>query len=226
VKDQTYFLCLLEQRQLEMCRFPLGPYFKTQVREMARDWALPTRDRPDSQGICFLGRIPFSDFVRRSLGEREGEIRLQDTGRVLGKHRGHWFYTLGQRQGLGLSGGPFFVVAKDPATNVVEVVHGDDLDPVAPRTFLVASPHWVAGSPPGLEEGLEMEVKVRHSPRSVPCRLSRAGRDSLRVELEEADSGIAPGQFAVFYQGHLCLGGGAVASIPRTISDPASSVPS
>ncbi|HUP42450.1 MAG TPA: aminomethyltransferase beta-barrel domain-containing protein, partial [Thermoanaerobaculia bacterium] len=134
-----------------------------------------------------------------------GEIRELGSARLLGQHRGHWFYTLGQRKGLGLSGGPWFVVAKDVAEDLVWVVHGDRLAEVAPDRFTVPAPHWIAGAP----EDLELRVKVRHGPESYRCSVEPVP-GGLAVHLERPDPGLAPGQYAVFYQEDLCLGGGAM----------------
>lgn len=220
VKDQTYFLSQLTAEQLGRCRFPLGELTKREVRATALRHALPTARRPDSQGLCFLGEIPFDAFVRAHLGERPGEIREAASGRRLGEHRGHWFYTLGQRKGLGLSGGPWFVTAKSVEEDVVWVTHGDALAEAAPDRFVVPAPHWpslapdwdsrAAGRAPG-----ELRVKVRHGPASVGCRVEAVGgAGAIAVTLERPDPGLAPGQFAVFYDGELCLGGGAMEVVP------------
>ena len=147
VKDQTYFLAQLTRDQLARCRFPLGDLTKREVRRIAAEHDLPTARRPDSQGICFLGEIPFDAFVRAHLGERPGPIRERGSGRTLGEHRGHWFYTVGQRKGLGLSGGPWFVVGKDLESDTVWVIHGDLLPEHAPDRFTVPAPHWIAEAP-------------------------------------------------------------------------------
>ncbi len=260
VKDQTYFLSQLTADQLARCRFPVGDLVKSEVRRLARRWGLATAERPDSQGICFLGEIPFDAFVRFHLGERPGEIREAGSGRVLGEHRGHWFYTLGQRKGLGLSGGPWFVVEKDLATDTVWVVPAAELAGRAPDRFRVPEPHWIAGRPPaGLdptdpppercqplfrasrvraslsprdggrgiegEEGdptrcqppfRELRVKVRHGPATPACTVELGEECGLEVRLEAPDPGLAPGQFAVFYDGEVCLGGGAME--PATVA--------
>ncbi len=119
VKDQTYFLSRLSQQQLARALFPLGGIHKSDVRKRARELGLSNQDRRDSQGICFLGKIPYREFVRHHLGEREGDIVDVESGSVLGRHKGYWFHTIGQREGLGLSHGPWFVQGKDVARNVV-----------------------------------------------------------------------------------------------------------
>ncbi|HLU50356.1 MAG TPA: tRNA 2-thiouridine(34) synthase MnmA, partial [Planctomycetota bacterium] len=127
VKDQTYFLSHLRADQVGRTELPLGGFEKREVRDLARRFGLPNHDRRDSQGICFLGKLRFDDFVRANLGERPGEIREAETGRRLGEHRGHWFHTIGQRRGLKLGEGPWFVVAKDIERNVVLVSHQERL---------------------------------------------------------------------------------------------------
>ena len=213
VKDQTYFLAQLTRDQLRRCRFPLTEtpeLTKQDVRRIAAEHDLPTASRPDSQGICFLGEIPFDDFVRAHLGERPGPIREIGSGRFLGEHRGHWFYTVGQRKGLGLSGGPWFVVGKDVESDTVWVTHGDRLPEYAPDRFRVPAPHWIAEAP-NLDSSSEpLRVKVRHGPTSAGCAVETGPDGALHVRLDAPDPGLAPGQFAVFYRGEICLGGGAM----------------
>jgi tRNA-specific 2-thiouridylase len=206
-KDQTYFLCQLRQDQLARSLFPIGDLTKAQVREEARRYGLANAERPDSQGICFLGRVPFDDFVHHHLGERPGEIIDASTGRVLGTHRGTWFHTIGQRRGLGLGSGPWYVVGKDQENNTVTVVHGDQLAERARRFFRVPLPHWIA-SPPTRSD---LEVKIRHGQRLDPCEVVVDDDGALSVELVDVDDpGIAPGQFAALYDGDECLGGGVM----------------
>jgi tRNA-specific 2-thiouridylase len=207
VKDQSYFLSQLDQAQLRRCLFPIGHLTKTEVRAEARRFGLPNRDRPDSQGICFLGRVPYDAFVEHHLGSRPGAIRDIATGEVLGSHRGLWFATIGQRRGLGLAGGPWYVVGKDLAADELLVAHADVADDHRRDRFVIASPHWVAG-PPRRDR---LELRVRHGQTPVGCRISPVDRGGLEVSMDEPDAGIAPGQFAVLYDGSECLGGGAIA---------------
>ena len=207
LKDQTYFLSRLDQRQLERCAFPIGHLSKSEVRALAAEHRLPNRDRRDSQGLCFLGKIEFEAFVRSHLGERPGPILERDTGRLLGEHRGYWFHTIGQRRGLGLSGGPWFVVGKDIEENAVWVSHADDLPAHGRRELDVEDLHWIAGRPPALPRD-DLQAKVRHGERLHACRLEPAGGGRLRVTLDSPDTGLAPGQYAVFYDGEVCLGAG------------------
>ncbi len=206
VKDQTYFLSALNQAQLGRSLFPIGHLHKREVRALAHRCNLPTRDRPDSQGICFLGKIPYHEFLKANLGERSGEIVEAETGRVLGTHPGYWFYTVGQRQGLGLGGGPWYVTGKEPATNQVTVTHRSALARHAGKQFAVAAPHWIA-TPPA---GDALHVRIRHGAGLTACHIAPAADGGLAVTMAEADPGIAPGQTAVFYEGEICLGGGII----------------
>ncbi|TVQ37976.1 MAG: tRNA 2-thiouridine(34) synthase MnmA [Spirochaetaceae bacterium] len=208
VKDQTYFLSHLTQQQLARARFPIGDLTKRQVRALARQWNLPNRARKDSQGICFLGSIRYPEFVRHYLGERRGEIVERETGRVLGEHRGYWFYTIGQRQGLGLGNGPWYVVAKGIERNRIVVTHADNAVQSMRDRFDITDLTWIAEP---ADAAQPLSVKLRHGPQRVAARICRAGTDRLTVKLAEPDRGVAAGQFAVFYDGDYCLGGGRIA---------------
>jgi tRNA-specific 2-thiouridylase len=208
VKDQTYFLFRLDQRQLSRCLFPLGELHKSEVRDLARRFALPNHDRRDSQGICFLGKVRYDDFVRSYLGERPGEIREIESGRRLGSHRGVWFHTVGQRRGLGLGGGPWYVVGKDPRDNVVYVTHKEQLASHLSGSFRIPEVHWI-GRPPRTDR---LQVKIRHGPRTSGCRVAPLPGGGLEVRLDDGDPGVAEGQAAVLYDGERCLGGGMIAT--------------
>ncbi len=206
VKDQTYFLSRLTQEQLRQAQFPVGHLLKEEVRELATRLGLSNHDRPDSQGICFLGKVPYREFVRFHLGERCGPIRQAGSDRLLGQHRGHWFHTIGQRFGLGLGGGPWFIVRKDPEANVLWVSHQREAGPVARRDFHVNDVHWI-DSPPA---GPAVQVRLRHTPELWSCGLTPAAGDVWEVVLSQPDAGIAAGQHAVFYDGPYCLGSGVI----------------
>ncbi len=208
VKDQTYFLFQLDQMQLQRCLFPLGGLHKSEVRRLAEEFALPNQARADSQGICFLGKIRYDDFVRSYLGEKPGEIREIDSDRRLGEHRGYWFHTIGQRRGLGLGGGPWYVTAKDIDANIVYVCHGDQLPGHRQGSFRLPQVHWLGG-PPATHH---LQVKIRHSPKASSCRLRPEPKGGFELELDDQDPGIADGQVAVLYDGERCLGGGMIAT--------------
>lgn len=205
VKDQTYFLSRISAVQLERSLFPVGRMRKAEVRRVAARLGLAPKDRKDSQGICFLGGVRYRDFVRAHLGERPGPVLNEATGAEIGRHRGHWLFTIGQRRGLGLSGGPWFVSGKDPAANRV-LVRRESGRPR--RRFRVGDFHWIGASAPAAAERLL--VRVRHAPELAPAVVRPSGAGASEVLLDEPDAGIAPGQFAVFYRGPRCLGSGRI----------------
>ena len=204
VKDQTYFLSYLSQEQLRRSLFPIGHLTKAQVRQLADELDLPTKGRKDSQGICFLGKISFRDFVRYHLGERPGDIVELETGVVLGEHRGFWFFTIGQRHGLGLGGGPWFVIEKDTENNTIFVSR--EAYERSRSCFGVGNLNWIAHSP----ASDRLQVRIRHSPELADCRIESNGNSRLTVHLDHPDPGISPGQHAVFYDDMFCLGGGII----------------
>ena len=207
VKDQTYFLSNLSQTQLAHIRFPIGHLHKDQVRAHAAEFDLPAKDRPDSQGMCFLGKINYRDFVRFHLGEMRGDIVEQASGQKKGEHPGYWFYTIGQRHGLQLGGGPWYVIDKDIANNIVYIAHGSAPTRTGRRELIAEQIHWIAGAP----EYIVLQVKLRHGPALTPCEVQMLAPDRAHVSLSTPDPGIAPGQHAVFYDGENCLGGGVIA---------------
>ncbi|PON71187.1 tRNA-specific 2-thiouridylase [Trema orientale] len=209
VKDQTYFLSHLSQAQLKRLIFPLGCISKEEVRKLATKFDLPNKDRKDSQGICFLGKIKFNEFVARHIGEEEGIILEAETGDFLGKHRGFWFYTIGQRQGLRLPGGPWYVVEKDVKNNVVFASRNYFSIDKRRRIFRVGSLKWLSRLAP--DQTSHLQCKVRHGPGFYNCSLTMEfGEDVAVVQLSEDDQGLAAGQFAAFYQGNTCLGSGVI----------------
>jgi tRNA (5-methylaminomethyl-2-thiouridylate)-methyltransferase len=206
VKDQTYFLSQITQQQLRRILFPIGHLPKAEVRRLAQQYELPARDRKDSQGICFLGKIDYRQFVEFHLGQQEGDIIDADSGERLGTHQGYWFYTIGQRFGLGLSGGPWYVVDKQVEDNTLQVAHGERRDARSRSCFDVDSLNWT-GTTPATQR---LQVKLRHGPRTIGCVLQPMSDSIWHVDLDEADGGIASGQHAVFYDEDVCLGGGII----------------
>lgn len=212
LKDQTDFLAQIDYLQVSKLMFPLGGLMKQEVRDIALRAALPSAKRRDSQGICFLGKIDYNDFVRRFLGEKEGDIIELETGKRLGKHRGYWFHTIGQRKGLGLSGGPWFVVRKDTTENVVYVSHGYDTEKQYGNEFRMHDFHFITDNPwKGLSEEVEITFKIRHTPEFIKGRLLQQA-DGYRIISTEKLQGIAPGQFGVIYDeaSRLCIGSGEI----------------
>lgn len=211
VKDQTDFLAQINHLQVSKLLFPLGRLMKHEVRDIARTAGLPTARRRDSQGICFLGKINYNDFVRRFLGEREGMIVEWETGKKLGTHRGYWFHTIGQRKGLGLSGGPWFVISKDIEANVLYVSRGYDTQWQYGREFNLRDFHFITADPWQDDKEVDVTFKIRHTPEFLKGKLLRVG-EGYRVVSSEDLQGIAPGQFGVIYdeESRLCIGSGEI----------------
>lgn len=221
VKDQTDFLAQISYDQLRHLTFPIGDLPKAEVREIAVREHMPNAMRKDSQGICFLGKINYSDFIRRHLGERPGPIIEIETGRKIGEHRGYWFHTIGQRKGLGLSGGPWFVVRKNIHDNVVYVSRGYDTEKQYGRTLHLSEMHFItrdiwAGAPC---RSVPVTFKNRHTPQFTEATLTRlddqldgSGRPEYVLHSAERVQGIAPGQFGVIYtpDRRICLGSGLI----------------
>jgi len=206
VKDQTYFLAYLTQRQLSRALFPVGKYDKKQIRKLAEDYDLPNKNRKDSQGICFLGQVKFNEFVKHHLGEITGDIIDVDTNKKVGQHSGYYFYTIGQRSGLKLSGGPWFVVGKDVKQNIIYISR-ENKSLRERNEFNAGRFNWISGYKPVNEK---FEVKIRHGAKKFGCEIIFQDNDSALIKINEADQGIAPGQFAVFYDNDLCLGSGVI----------------
>ena len=208
IKDQTYFLSHLSQEQLSRALFPIGKYKKEEVRQLAEKYNLPNKNRKDSQGICFLGKIPYTEFIKEHLGENPGDFIDQKSGKRIGEHKGHWFYTIGQRSGLGLSGGPWFVVGKDVEKNVIYLANGYSPEEVYGDEFEVVNMNWIDLPVETIHE-LSLQVKIRHGASSHDCSV-KFSDNGLYIKLKEPVHGVASGQFAVFYSGDLCLGGGMI----------------
>ncbi len=212
IKDQTYFLGQINYMQLSKLMFPIGHLLKSEVREIALQQKLPSATRKDSQGICFLGKINYNDFIKRYLGEQEGPIIELETGKILGKHKGYWFHTIGQRRGLELSGGPWFVVKKDMEQNIVYVANGYDPELQYGKTVKLRGFEFLTEDVwNGLPEERDILFKIRHTPDFTQGRI-RKENDLYIIESTEKIQGIAAGQFGVVYdtEAKLCLGSGVI----------------
>lgn len=213
VKDQTDFLAQISYDQLSHIMFPIGDLPKSRVREIAMQAHMPNAMRKDSQGICFLGKINYNDFIRRHLGEKIGPIVEIETGRKIGEHKGYWFHTIGQRKGLGLSGGPWYVVKKNVHDNVIYVSNGYDTEKQYGRTINIAEMHFITADPWGDEcKDVDITFKNRHMPTFVPAKLTRTAPGEYRILSQQDVQGIAPGQFAVIYDrdSRICYGSGVI----------------
>ena len=213
VKDQTDFLAQISYKQLEHLMFPIGSLPKAEVRRIAVEANMPIAFRKDSQGICFLGKINYNDFIRRHLGERKGNIIEIETGRKIGEHKGFWFHTIGQRKGLGLSGGPWYVVKKNPKDNVIYVSNGYGTEKQFGRVLHLDEMHFISGNPwKDVEGSVDIMFKNRHTPDFIKAKFTHLTGNEYVIESERDVQGIAPGQFAVVYdaEGHLCYGSGVI----------------
>ena len=213
VKDQTDFLAQITYSQVSRLMFPIGHLMKSQVREIAVSQNLPSASRKDSQGICFLGKINYNDFIKRYLGEKEGKIIEKETGKILGTHRGFWFHTIGQRKGLGLGGGPWYVVAKDSAENIVYVSQGYDVETQYGKTVTLYDFNFITENPWGdFTDPVDITFKIRHTPEFTKGKLFNEGNGSYRIESEDKIQGIAPGQYGVIYDPdhRICYGSGVI----------------
>ena len=208
IKDQTYFLSRLSQEQLKRALFPLGELCKQQVRALAEKLNLPNKTRRDSQGVCFLGKLKFDEFIKYHHGELLGDLIEYETGKKRGVHKGFWFYTIGQRHSIGLSGGPWYVVKKDTLQNSIYISKTYDAQDYARNSFIIEHFNWIAEA--GYDKTQPLFVKIRHAPALFLCTLSSKNDHQFTVTLEHKDKGIAAGQFAVFYQANACLGSGVI----------------
>lgn len=213
VKDQTDFLAQISYDQLRHLIFPIGDIPKSEVRDIAVKTKMPNAYRKDSQGICFLGKIDYNDFIKRHLGEKPGPIVELETGKKLGQHRGYWFHTIGQRKGLGLSGGPWYVVKKNVHDNVIYVSNGYDTAKQYGKVIHLAEMHFITKDPwaDGASDA-EIMFKNRHAPNFTKARFVNLGGGEYLIRSEEKIQGIAPGQYGVIYdaQGKICYGSGVI----------------
>lgn len=212
-KDQSYFLYTLSKDQVAQSLFPVGEIEKPIVRAIAGDLGLITAEKKDSTGICFIGERKFKDFLARFLPAQPGEIHMVD-GKVIGKHDGLMYYTLGQRKGLGIGGvkglseDPFYVVEKDLINNVLVVAQGNDNSALLSQGLMATQLYWIDRLP--IRQNLRCTVKTRYRQKDVDCEVIPINDDCIEVRFDEPQIAVTPGQSAVFYQGEVCLGGGVI----------------
>ncbi len=214
VKDQTDFLAQIYDWQLQKALFPIGHMMKEEVREIAEREHLVNAKRKDSQGICFLGKINYNDYIRRFLGENPGDVIELETGKKLGQHKGLWFHTIGQRHGLGFGGGPWFAVKKDMQQNILYVSKGYDPQTAYKQDFKVKDFHSLIPSvvQQNIYDYKNITFKIRHTPEFHQAKLEDLGNGTFMVHSETPIHGVAPGQFCVLYDDihHHCLGSGEI----------------
>lgn len=207
-KDQTYFLHRLSQEQLKHTLFPLGPYTKTQVRALAKKHKLPTAQKEESMGICFIGEVPMKDFLQSRISQKKGKVTLQD-GTVVGTHDGLAYYTIGQRHmGVGTkttTTKPTYILSKNKKTNTLVVGPEEAL---FKKEIPLENIHWISGRPPKLP--LQCEVRLRHRQPPQKTVISEQKSGSIVATFKEPQRAPTPGQFIVFYQKGVCLGGGMI----------------
>jgi len=217
-KDQSYFLYTLGEQHIAQTLFPIGNLEKPKVREIALEQDLVTHNKKDSTGICFIGERKFKDFLAQYLPAQPGEIETAE-GKVIGKHEGLMYHTLGQRKGL-LIGGmkeygeePWYVVDKDIERNVLIVGQGADHPRLYSTGLLANQLHWVDRKGP--QQAIKCSVKTRYRQQDIPCQITPNSDGSLLVKFDTPQKAVTPGQSAVFYQNEICLGGGIIENYIR-----------
>ncbi len=215
-KDQTYFLHQLTQQQLQHVMFPIGEYTKPQVRQLAKKFDLPTAEKEESMGICFVGEVPMKEFLETKIKTKIGNVILSD-GTILGQHDGLAFYTIGQRHGVksqksiksvkSNDSKPLYVVDKRIETNELVVGFEDD-QLLYKREITVTDINWIAGRVPNFP--LQCKVRLRHRQPLQPCEIKKQGNKEIVVKFTKPQRAVTPGQFAVFYNKNKCLGGGVI----------------
>ncbi|MGZ8202110.1 MAG: tRNA 2-thiouridine(34) synthase MnmA [Burkholderiales bacterium] len=217
-KDQSYFLYRLNQEQLSKTLFPLGGLYKRDVREIARREGLPNHDKRDSTGICFIGERPFREFLNRYLPANPGDIYTLD-GRLVGRHMGLMFYTLGQRQGLGIGGqrdgdgDAWYVAEKDVDRNRLVVVQGREHRVLYSTRLTATHLNWVSGAAPRCN--WVYGAKTRYRQKDAPCTLTACTDERCTVDFAEPQWAVTPGQSVVVYESRVCLGGGIIETAER-----------
>jgi len=212
-KDQSYFLHRLNQKQLSRAIFPLGKLLKSEVRTIAEQHGLSNYAKKDSTGICFIGERPFREFLNRYLPTTPGQMITPD-GQVIGQHIGLSFYTIGQRQGLGIggaketSGEPWFVAGKDMENNRLIVVQGHDHPMLLSNRLTALDSHWIGGVAPLLNH--PYAAKTRYRQADAPCRIKQLDNGNCAIEFDQPQWAVTPGQSVVVYDGKICLGGAII----------------
>lgn len=206
-KDQTYFLHRMTQEQLSKTFFPIGELTKEQVRSKAREAKLPVAEKPDSQGICFVGQVNIVELLKQRIPETPGPIVAND-GKVVGEHRGLAFYTIGQREGLGIGGGvPYYVAEKKPETNMLIVAHGNQDASLYKGMAVATDVHWIYGMTPSFPLSCDVSIRYRQEPQKAIVLKHSKG---AVIRFYKPQRAVTPGQSAVFYKGEECLGGAVI----------------
>lgn len=223
-KDQSYFLWPLTQEQLKHCLFPIGEYTKPEVRELARKFGLPTAEKAESQGICFIGELDLREFLKKHIPEKRGAV-LTTSGKAIGEHEGLSFYTIGQREGIGIGGGiPYYVAAKDFSTNTLVVAEGPYDEKLFQKELTVSDVNWISGTSPKFPLRCEARIRYRQPLQSCRVEVNQESRiknqvelnsefsilNSVKVHFDSPQRAVTPGQSVVFYRDSEMLGGGII----------------
>ena len=203
-KDQSYFLWQMSQKILKKTIFPVGDYTKLETRRLAKKFKLPVLNVPESQEICFI-RTPMFDFLKKHLGTNPGKI-VDSKGKTIGEHRSLWAYTIGQRRGIEVSGGPFYVLGKDVKRNLLIVTQNEK--DLYKKELIAKNLNWISGKTPKLP--LRVKAKIRHRHKPAFAKISWLGNGKIKVVFSRPQKAITPGQSAVFYRKEELLGGGII----------------
>lgn len=207
-KDQTYSLSFLSQEWLGHLVFPLGNYLKLEVYKMAKKEGFEFfLKRKQSQDFCFVAGSSMNKFLEKEIGNKPGRIK-DGKGRTLGEHRGLHFYTIGQRRGINLGGGPYYVVDKDAKNNILIIAK--DKEELLRREAILDPVHFISGVFPKGKKKIPVMVKIRYREPAAKANLFPISRNRMKIVFDEPRRAVTPGQFAVFYQGNVCLGGGRI----------------
>ncbi|MEE8131860.1 MAG: tRNA 2-thiouridine(34) synthase MnmA [Candidatus Paceibacterota bacterium] len=213
-KDQSYFLWTLNQEQLKNCFFPIGDYLKSEVRKIAKKADLPTAEKKDSQGICFLGKVKLDDFLGKYIPKKKGDI-INVSGEKIGEHKGSYFYTIGQRHGLGIGGGaPYYVVEKDVKKNILKVAEGKS-EALYKKEIELTNVNFITPTPLDslirANGRIDLLARVRYRQALIKATLKLTNSSTVQLKFDQPVKFVAPGQSAVFYnsKGEI-LGGGVI----------------
>jgi len=210
-KDQSYFLWTLRQDQLRYSLFPVGDYEKKEIRKIAKKYNLPTAEKKDSQGICFMGQVEMKDFLKHYIKNKKGDI-LDKKGNIIGNHEGAYFYTLGQRHGFeitkkGIDDKPYYVVDKDIEKNTLVVDHSK-INKESQNNIEIEGLNWVSGESPDLKSKYQARIRYRQPLQN--CQIVEDDNGVIRILFNKPQEAVTPGQSLVLYQGEECLGGGVI----------------
>ena len=208
-KDQTYFLCQLNQKQIANALFPVGELTKLEVRQIAKDLNLPVANKKDSTGICFIGERDFREFLKNYIPSKPGKMVDIVSGKVIADHQGIMYYTIGQRKGLGIGGAgqPWFVVGKNYDQNILYIAQGDENDWLLSEGALISDVNWIL---PHHEEIMDCQAKFRYRQKDNEVSIRFLDENHIYVTFKTPIKAVTPGQAAVFYDGDVCLGGGTI----------------